>query len=532
MKSIALIISLQFLLFNLYSQCLSGNCNDGRGHYRFDKGVVYKGQFKDGRPYGKGKLSTPSYTYMGDFKNGVKEGEGKLTYKKSKYYIGQFHNDLFHGKGKFQFANGDVYKGEWRKGKKNGKGNYIFSNLDSYEGEFANGQINGKGTLITKAGEIKEGTWSNGQLVLTDANPSSQFDDNNSVPAITGHELKDCSKQYCDDTIGKYLYKDGSIYIGEFVDGQPTGEGTCNYANGSTYTGGWKNHGPHGEGLMTFDSGRKFNGVWNYGTPTRQKKVPKQSHKEDYQIAKNKVYDEEVKIFAFISGIASYSHMPSLKYTDDDAYQVYAFLKSPAGGAIPDNRISLLIDDAATKDNILNELKMLSRRADSNDVILVYLSGHGLQGSYIPSDFDGFNNNLPYDELLSIIDNSEAKHKLCIADACHSGSMYAARGITFQGLESYYNQFDKVSSSTAFLTSSKSEEVSLEYSGLRQGVFSHFLIDGLKGNADSDGNGMVTLGELYPFIFTQVQTYTGGAQSPTLSGNYNTDMPVSIARFN
>ena len=47
--------------------------------------------------------------------------------------------------------------------------------------------------------------------------------------------------------------------------------------------------------------------------------------------------------------MASYKHMPALQYTDDDAYRMYAFLKSPEGGALKDEQIKILVDDAATK---------------------------------------------------------------------------------------------------------------------------------------------------------------------------------------
>ena len=57
--------------------------------------------------------------------------------------------------------------------------------------------------------------------------------------------------------------------------------------------------------------------------------------------------DDEVKVWAVVVGIGRYTTMPVLKYTDDDAYHIYAFLKSPEGGALPDSQIRLLIDEDA-----------------------------------------------------------------------------------------------------------------------------------------------------------------------------------------
>ena len=97
-------------------------------------------------------------------------------------------------------------------------------------------------------------------------------------------------------------------------------------------------------------------------------------------------------------------------------------------------------------------------------------------------------------------------------------------------LVQYYQALAKSVSGTALIMSSKSEETSLESSGLRQGVFSHFLIRGLKGEADVDKNKIVTIGELYDFINTNVRSYTGNRQSPVIKGTYDPKMPVSVLR--
>ena len=84
--------------------------------------------------------------------------------------------------------------------------------------------------------------------------------------------------------------------------------------------------------------------------------------------------------------------MPALRYTDDDAYRIYAFLKSPEGGALKDEQISILVDEAATRANILRQMEQTFSKAGPNDLVFLYFSGHGLKGSFLPIDFDGFNN--------------------------------------------------------------------------------------------------------------------------------------------
>jgi uncharacterized caspase-like protein len=154
-----------------------------------------------------------------------------------------------------------------------------------------------------------------------------------------------------------------------------------------------------------------------------------------------------------------------------------------------------------------------------------------LNGSFLPIDFDGYNNKLLHEEISDLFNKCRAKFKLCLADACHSGSIIAMRdGGTEPVLSQYYQQLSKSVSGTALIMSSKSDETSLESQGLRQGVFSHFLIRGLKGEADKDKNSIVTVKEIYDYIYENVKTYTGNRQSPVIKGTYDPMMPVAVGR--
>ena len=87
-----------------------------------------------------------------------------------------------------------------------------------------------------------------------------------------------------------------------------------------------------------------------------------------------------------------------------------------------------------------------------------------------------------------------------------------------------------VGESTALILSSKSEEISLESSGLRQGVFSHFLIRGLEGEADRNFDKIINVSELFDFIYINVKSYTADRQSPVIKGTFDRQMSVSVVR--
>jgi len=161
---------------------------------------------------------------------------------------------------------------------------------------------------------------------------------------------------------------------------------------------------------------------------------------------------------------------------------------------------------------------------------MMYFSGHGLKGSFLPIDFDGSNNKVFHHEITEILESSPAKFKLCIADACHSGSLYTEKGAMRNAFESYYQALAQSKPGMALIMSSKSEETSLESNNLRQGVFSHFLLRGLKGEADNNHDNTVVLQELFDYICHNVKEYTSKRQSPMIRGDYDPQMVISVSK--
>ncbi|MBK8518689.1 MAG: caspase family protein [Saprospiraceae bacterium] len=558
---------LSVLLFSLtkispaIAKCIYGDCTNGKGIYLYSDGSKYTGNFYQNIPSGEGIYRhTDGSIYEGTFKNGIKNGFGKLSFAGGDVYSGNFENGVIAGKGSIRYRNGDMYAGQWVNGRANGMGTYIFSEGDTYIGNFLDGSFTGHGKLTRKNGSYFDGNWARNKkhgsgITFTNGSKKVQYFEMNTLisekpydgdqissPFISknktenSNDIKDCTSIYCDNEVGMYTYGDGSVYSGPFINGQGEGDGECVYINGDKYTGGWKNHGPHGKGTMHFKSGNTYTAIWEYGKPKQRLGATKVSeaysdNKRITATTEKPPVEGSTKIFALIVGVATYNHMPSLKYTDDDAYLLYAFLKSPEGGALPDDQIKILIDEGATQQTILNELKQLATIAGANDVIMLYLSGHGIDGAFVPSDFDGYNNRLTYEEILSVLNGSKAKHKLFIADACHSGSMMvAARTPLNISLENFYGAYNASAGGTAILMSSKKEEMSLEYGGLRQGVFSHFLVKGLKGFADFNKDKLITIMELHTYINSQVKSYTGNIQNPSITGDYDKNMPVAMIR--
>ncbi len=533
--------------------CVTGDCTNGQGIYIYPSGAVYIGDFRNGEihgvgvcyysdgskyqgewafryPNGKGtKTFTDGAKRTGLWKNGQPvDASGNIentlaTTEVADIQIGCLSGNCDNGNGIFAYPDGSKYEGQFSNGKPNGYGAFFFPNYpnsDKYVGNFMNGAKHGTGTLFKVNGSTQTGQWREGEYVGDKRSAQSG-----------------CIQGDCQDGEGTYIFKNGAKYVGKFYNRLPDGKGKAEYPNGEQYDGEWAGGSFNGYGTLLLTDGSRVTGYWREGTFIGAKNPYVLNDENEMGTPPRdpkgsvKLMGSSSRIWAVVIGVAAYNHMPVLRYTDDDAYRIHAFLKSPEGGAIPDEQMEILIDDAATYDNIKATMERIFSQAGPNDMVLLYFSGHGLKGSFLPIDFDGFNNKLLHEDITAIFKNSRAKYKLCIADACHSGSLLAMRSGSAQSIiTSYYEKLAQAEPGTALLLSSKSEETSLESSGLRQGVFSHFLIRGLKGEADSDEDNVVSVQELFNFVYENVRSYTGNRQSPVILGDYDTKMPVAMKR--
>lgn len=220
----------------------------------------------------------------------------------------------------------------------------------------------------------------------------------------------------------------------------------------------------------------------------------------------------QARTYVVCAGISDYpGTVNDLRVSDNDAHTIYnIFNKNGRSSAC------CYTNQSATISNVCNAMRHYFSKADEDDVIVFYFSGHGVKGGLVC--YDGF---LYYRTVLNIMGESKAKNKIIFADACFSGRM---RGRQRQ-------RDDSRSSTNAMLfLSSRDNETSIErlptQYKFRNSLFTVYLERGLRGGADNDCNRTVTAQELFNFVHSGVIKGSSSRQHPVMYGKFDNNMPI------
>ncbi len=207
-----------------------------------------------------------------------------------------------------------------------------------------------------------------------------------------------------------------------------------------------------------------------------------------------------------------------LRYAESDARAFDGVLEN-LGGVRAEDRLLLLSPNRSQFLAGLDHLAAMLRAVDRTSArteLIVYYSGH--------SDEDGLllaGERLTYVELKRRLDAMPADVRIAILDSCESGAMTRLKGGRFRPPLAIDDS--SVVKGHALLTSSAAGEAAQESDRIGGSFFTHYLVSGLRGAADANRDGRVTLNEGYQFAFNETLARTerteAGAQHPAFDIN-------------
>ncbi|MGO9119754.1 MAG: caspase family protein [Desulfomonilaceae bacterium] len=242
-------------------------------------------------------------------------------------------------------------------------------------------------------------------------------------------------------------------------------------------------------------------------------------------------------LYALVVGVSKHSNPKlCLDFAAKDAKDFADFIQTQTK-VFKNTHVKLMTDGEANKREIEKYLFHDLLKAGKDDTIILFFSGHGTSDPAHPDNFYFVTSDADPEYLeatalnmtgLKFLDRLDSEHVVLITDACHAGMPVTGKTRSVVApLEKFMNMFTEASG-RVFLASCKPEELSQEKPDLQNGVFTHFLLQGLKGEADLHRDGIVTVDEAYQYAYERTKNETKGAQHPTWKVSGSGRFPLSV----
>lgn len=242
----------------------------------------------------------------------------------------------------------------------------------------------------------------------------------------------------------------------------------------------------------------------------------------------------------FMVGVNEYLKQPKLKYCRQDCKALRDELVR-RGEFKPEN-VVMLTDDAAreldrpTFAQIYDRLPQMLESAGPDDLILVYLSGHGAQfedakGKYpcfVPLDGGSRQTCIALSWVSEQMEACSARSKILVLDCCRNDVAQGGKSTN-----SLQDSLLNASQGKGFVTlfSCDAGQRSAEHDKAPNGVYTHYLIEGLAGKADRNGDKKVDVAEAHDYAHDRTQTWGiqhAQPQEPILRGEFATKAIITF----
>jgi len=251
------------------------------------------------------------------------------------------------------------------------------------------------------------------------------------------------------------------------------------------------------------------------------------------------------KGYALIIGIADYPMERRLPSTVlKDARDLRDLLCSPTHGGYLEANVRLLLNEQATAESIREGMRWLAASAGSGDTAMFFFSGHGGRveggpqaGSYIlpydcnPMDLRG--TAISGEELTALLRDVRAQRLLALFDSCHSGGASEVKGLRPEPMAFKSGlgegDYERLAQGTGrvIMASSRSDEVSLVLPEMENSLFTHCLLEALRGKAHTRGDGLIRVFDVFDYVSEQVPAL--GPQHPIFkAADVENNFPIAL----
>jgi len=229
----------------------------------------------------------------------------------------------------------------------------------------------------------------------------------------------------------------------------------------------------------------------------------------------------------------------------NDAGDVAGILTSDAYCGYRAENVHLLLDEQATLARIRTALRAVAEASQPNDTVVIFFSGHGARlgnsasrhSVLSPVEFDlrtpGIT-GLSETEFSSALRRIPAQRLLVLIDACHSGGAASFKASEQgEGLRLGYSEksLARLAEGTGrvLIASSRATEISLVLDNARNSVFTSKLLEALRGEGPTSGDGVIRVFDVFNHVATMVKRAVPGQQHPIFkASDLEDNFPVTL----
>lgn len=235
---------------------------------------------------------------------------------------------------------------------------------------------------------------------------------------------------------------------------------------------------------------------------------------------------------AIIIGAEQYESLPPAEFADHDARSFYDYANKALG--VPGKKIMVLTGNKAKRNDILQATRnwLAAEVNDNRTDVFVFYSGHGLASPdgkkryLLPVDAKTDlleDTAISQEQLVKIINAQHPRSVTLITDSCYSGVSRTGKSLLASARPiAIYSEAETLPANTTVISSSSGNQVSVSSPDLGHGLFSYFVMKGLEGDADQNGDRRINAQELYAYVADRVSKEAmrrGAQQTPTLAGS-------------
>jgi hypothetical protein len=236
--------------------------------------------------------------------------------------------------------------------------------------------------------------------------------------------------------------------------------------------------------------------------------------------------------YAIVIGIENYRQkLPNADFAVGDAKLVSEYLSKVMG--YPEENIVTLTNEHATKSDFEKYFeKWLSNNAEKGSIVFIYYSGHGAPNTktgdayLVPYDGDpsfieqtGYPLRKLYESLIKL----QAKEIIVALDSCFSGA--GGRSVIAKGARPLVMNLQHnmvLLKNMTVLSASSGDQTSSTYDEKGHGLFTYFMLKGIKNEDVIKPDGSIKMDDLFGYIKPQVERIArkqyNNEQTPQLIG--------------